>query len=568
MAQWDGLLTYLLSQKFRNGTMTIQEITQTISTLRAVCAQYELVKHPQTLDAVSSFLEAPIPIVSVVGARTAGKCAIVNSLAGADILPSKIFKPHVLYRVYNGHGQSKVRLVSGEEAPLHSLEDVGRFSKRDFDATVLVEANTGLFQNIKTEVRTGFDVEDNCPLLACVLSDVVLYCVKATALFSLEDVAFIDGLLKMGHRNVLICVTHINNVSQKGIPEIVKFVASKHLNYPVAYFSDEPVADIHQAIRDDFGTNHIQQTVMRYLSEGVNYSLRTSVAKNMLGDVIEDMVRNLSEKKVKQEQLKDRKYSTYLAKMSKYESMRLGWTDIRFEYEKRETKCVETILAELSKAKGKVASRLQASVASVASPKDWWENVFPLTLNNEIDSLTSGIDNMLQSTIIRDFNWLNHELQVRYHQTAQSDNISVGETTLDFTLDPNSLTLSNLRMARYISMAGGASLATALFITVGPVGALASATCSILGDRIINKTISEQRVSLKNVVANVIDDVFTRMESMIPARVNGLYEEMAKGIAEKEQAWSSSNPVEEFTCEEIQTIDKLNKVINDIENLK
>ena len=58
------------------------------------------------------------------------------------------------------------------------------------------------------------------------------------------------------------------------------------------------------------------------------------------------------------------------------------------------------------------------------------------------------------------------------------------------------------------------------------------------------------------------------MESMIPARVNGLYEEMAKGIAEKEHAWSTSNPVEEFTCVEIQAIDMLNKVINDIENLK
>lgn len=547
--------------------MTIQEIIQTISTLRAVCAQYELTKHSQTLDAITSFMETQIPIVSVVGARTSGKCAVVNSLTDADILPSKIFKPHVLYRISQGQGQPKVRLASGDEAPLRSIEDVARFSKREYDSTVLAEANTGILMHTKAELRTGFDVEDNCPLLGCVLSDAVLYCVKASALFSIEDMAFIDGLHKMGHRSVLICVTHLNSVSQKEIPDIVKFIASKHLNYPVVYFADEPISEVHELIKSDYGTEKIRQSVLRFLSDGVNFNQRTTIAKSMLNDAIDDIVLELAEKKGKLEQQKDRKYSTYLAKMGQRESMQLGWTDIRFEYEKRETKCIETILAELSKAKNKVASRIQAAVASVPSPKDWWENVFPLTLNNEIDSLTSGIDNQLQSAVIRDFNWLNHELQVRFRQTAAS-NVTVGETNLDFSLNSNSLSLSNLRTARYISMAGGASLATALFFIVGPVGAVASASCSILGDRYIHKAIGEQRESLKTAVANVIDDVFTRMSAMIPNRVNGLYEEMAREIAEKEQAWSKNNASEEFTCEEIQSIAKLSQVIEQIKNLK
>lgn len=547
--------------------MTIQEITQNISTLRAVCAQYELTKHSQTLDAITSFMETQVPVISVAGARTSGKCAVVNSLIDADALPSKIFKPHVLYRVSKGQGQPQVRLATGEEAILRSIEDVARFSKRDYDLTVWVESNTGILLNTKAELRTGFDVEDNCPLLGCVLSDVVLYCVKASALFSIEDMAFLEGLRKMGHRNVLICVTHFNNISQKEIPDIVKFVASKHLNYPVAYFSDEPISDVHELVKTAFGAEIIRQTILNFLSDGVDYTQRMSIAKSMLNDTIDDVVIDLTEKKGKLEQLKDRKYSTYLAKIGQRESMQLGWTDIRFEYEKRETKCIETILAELNKAKGKVLSRLQASVASVPSPKDWWENVFPLTLNNEIDSLTSGIDNQLQSAVVRDFNWLNHELQVRFRQTATSS-ITIGETSLDFSLDPNSLSLSNLRTARYISMAGGASLATVLFFIVGPVGAIASASCSILGDRYIHKAIREQRESLKTVVSNVVDDVFTQMSAMIPNRVNGLYEEMAREIAEKEQAWSKNNSTEEFTCEEIQEIAKLSQVIKHIKDLK
>lgn len=547
--------------------MTIQEITQNISTLRAVCAQYELTKHSQTLDAITSFMDTQAPIISVAGARTSGKCAVVNCLTDADILPSKIFKPHVLYRVSQGSGQPKVRLATGEEAPLRSIEDVARFSKRDYDLTVLVETNTGILLNAKAELRAGFDIEDNCPLLGCVLSDVVLYCVKVSALFSIEDMAFIEDLHKMGHRKVLICVTHLNNISSKEISDIVKFVASKHLDYPVVYFADEPIGNVHELIKEDFGSENIRQTVLHFLSNGVDYNLRTTIAKSMLNDVVNDIVLELTEKKGKFEQQKGRKYSTYLAKIGQRESMQLGWTDIRFEYEKRETKCIETILAELNKAKSKVTSRIQAAVASVPSPKDWWENVFPLTLNNEIDSLTSVIDNQLQSAVIRDFNWLNHEFQVRFRQAVTS-NVTVGETSLDFSLDSNSLSLSNLRTARYISMAGGASLTTALFFIVGPVGAVASASCSILGDRYIHKVIGEQRESLKTVVTNVIDDVFTRMSAMIPNRVNGLYEVMAKEIAEKEQAWSKDNASEEFTCEEIQTISRLSQVIEQIKNLK
>lgn len=547
--------------------MNIQEISQNISELRDICTQHELTKHLQILDAVNLFMETQIPIVSVAGARTSGKCAIVNSLMDRDILPSRIFKPHVLYRISNGQEQLKVRSSTGGEKVLRSIEDVAQFSKIDYDSTVMVETNSGLLLNTKAELRTGFDIEEKCPLLGCVLSDVVLYCVKASALFSIEDMTFIDGLYKMGHRRVLICVTHLNNVSIKEIPGIVKFVASKHLNYPVAYFSDELTNDVPDIIKANFGTGNIQQVVLRFLAGGMDNHQRETVAKSMLSDVIDDVVLDLTEKKCKLEQQKDRKYSAYLAKMGQRESMQLGWADIRIGYEKRETKCVETILTELNKAKSKVVSRIYAAVASVPSPKNWWEKVFPLVLTNEIDSMTSGIDKHLQSSVVRDFNWLNHELHVRFCQTLTSS-VTVGETSLDFSLDPNGLSLSNLRTARYVSMVGGASLATALFFIVGPVGAVASASCSILGDRYIHKTIGEQRDLLKTAVANVIDDVFTKMSAMIPDRVNGLYEEIAREIAEKEQAWSKNNAEEKFSCGEIPAINKLVQTIEQTKNLK
>lgn len=548
--------------------MSIQETNQNISTLRTLCVQHELPKYTSVLDSIVSYMEAQNSIISIAGARTSGKSAIVNGLAGSEILPSQIFKPHIFYKITSGKGTPRLRLTTGEEGSLRSFDDISRYSKHDYDSIVLAECQTGLFENCKIEIRSGFETGENCPLVNCHLSDIIIYCVKATALFSIDDVSFLEDLVNKHYQNVIICITHINNVSQKSVPEIVKFISSKHIEYPIVYFSDEPIDEIHELIKNQYGAEYLRQVLAQYLEERTGLEVRMGVVQSALNEVIDNIAQDLSDKKNKLEEVKERKYSTYLSKLSQLEAMRLGWTDILTEYNKRETKCVELILAELNKAKSKIELRLLPSIATISSPKEWWENIFPSTIKNEIDNLSSGIDNLIQPNLIRDFNWLNHELQSRFHQTPITDNQPIGDTHLDFTIDTNNLSISNLRTARYLSRLGGAAMATTLFFVVGPVGGLASAACSILGDRYIHNTIQEQKESLKVAVTNVIDDVFTKMASMIPFRVNGLYEELAKEIATKEAAWTKSNEKQEFTCDEIDAINKLTLSIHDVNCMK
>lgn len=548
--------------------MSIQEINQNISTLRTLCVQHELSKYVSVLDSIVSYMEAQNSIISIVGARTSGKSAIVNGLAGAEILPSQIFKPHIFYKITRGKSAPRLRLTTGEEGTLRSFDDISRYSKHDYDSIVLAECQTGLFENCKIEIRSGFETGENCPLINSHLSDIIIYSIKATALFSIDDMSFLEDLVSKHYRNAIICVTHINNVSQKSIPEIVKFISSKHIEYPIVYFSDEPIGEIHELIKNRYGAEYLRQILTQYLDERTGLDVRMNVVQSALNEVIDNIAQDLSDKKIKLEEVKERKYSTYLSKLSQLEAMRLGWTDILTEYNKRETKCVELILAELNKAKSKIELRLLPSIATISSPKDWWENIFPSTIKNEIDNLSSGIDNLIQPNLIRDFNWLNHELQSRFHQTPITDNQPIGDTHLDFLINPNSLSISNLRTARYLSRLGGAAMATTLFFVVGPVGGLASAACSILGDRYIHNTIQEQKESLKVAVTNVIDEVFTKMASMIPSRVNDLYEELAKEIATKEEAWTKSNEKQDFTCEEIDAINKLTQSIHDVNCMK
>lgn len=548
--------------------MKIQEINKKIQTIRTITEQHNLQFHQWKLDVIGSYLETQHPIVSVVGAKSVGKCALVNSLLDNNLLPSRIFKPRCLYSVSHGEEKPKIRLSTGETMTVNSLSTLDIYIKRDYDVTVYVEATTGFLQNQRVEFKTGFDTDNSCPIMDYLLSDVVVVCVNATALFSLDDIVLIEDLKATGHRKMLLCITHINNVNPQELPDIVRFVESKHLDLPVAYFADEPVANVHDDIQTCFGVDYMHQILARHLADGIDYAQRTTIANAILHEVLDACLNELTEERNRLTQEKERKYTEYLAKISKKESMRLGWTDIRTGYEKLETKCIDTILADLDKAKEKIYDRMQASILSTQNPKEWWEKMLPLSLKNEIEGLSSAIDTKLQSQVIKDFNWLNHEIQMRFRQSVITTNTSVGETQLDYTLDINSQSFNNLRTARYITMAGGATLATAMFFVVGPVGALASASCGIIGDRYIHKVIEGQRESLKNAVANVIDDVIAKMASMIPIRVSTLYEEIARGIAEKEQAWSDAFALGEFICEESPAIEKLDETIHSVQNLK
>lgn len=107
--------------------LKIQEINKKIQTIRMITEQHNLQFHQWKLDVIGSYLETQHPIVSVVGAKSAGKCALVNSLLDNDLLPSRIFKPRCLYSVSHGEEKPKIRLSTGETMAINSLSiDVRR----------------------------------------------------------------------------------------------------------------------------------------------------------------------------------------------------------------------------------------------------------------------------------------------------------------------------------------------------------------------------------------------------------------------------------------------------------
>lgn len=547
--------------------MNIQELFQKMQRLREITEQNNIPFFHNRLDAVNQFVETQHPVVSVIGSVASGKCSLVNALVGKELLPTSIFKPRALYKIKTGIESPKLCSQNGQSILLTSLSDIGKYSKKDYDLTACFESNVGIFQ-YNIELRTGYDIDKASPVLDYLLSDVVLLCVKATALFSIDEKQLLDDFKKNGHRRVIICITHLNNVKTSELGNVIEYVKARHLDYPVVYFSEEPIESIPTEIHNLYGSEAINKELENILKCGMDYTQRITIANAILGKTIDACVEELNGQKLKLLEAKDKKHAEFLSKVSKREFMRLGWMDIRTEYEKMQSKCIDTILSDLNKGKTKIYDRLQASIISCSNPRDWWEKVLPLSMKTEIENLTTAIDNKIQAQLTRDFNWLNREIQVRFHQASIANNGSVGETNFDYSLNLSEKSFQNLQNARYFSMAGGAALSTVLLCCGFPFFAIISVACAIFGDKFIHKSIKNQQESLKIAVGNVVDDVITKISAMIPSRVNGLYEEIARGIAEKEQAWDESLGLNEFQCEEITLIENLDHVINKLNGLK
>ena len=544
--------------------MRYQNLKDKINHIRLIVEQNDLNVNAVMLDELDLFLEHKMPVVSIIGAKSSGKCSIVNSMLGSEVLPVGIFKSRVLYNLKPEASGCRIQTRSGAEVPCKDMSVIEKYSKSDYDLNVCV----GCEDNLAYEIRTGFDIDNRCPELGYMLSDIVVLCLKASALLSLDDVHVLGELIESGHKNIILCVTHLNNVNSKDLPEIIRYVTAKSSGLPVCYYSDEELQEIPGQILNQYGADSLKNAIDETFARGDMLDLRMETAENLLENTACGIITELEEKKLHLVAERELKYAEHCSKISKKQLIRLGWSEIRVAYEKLERECVENILQLLNKSKSKIIDKLSTAIISTSNPKEWWEKMLPIVLKNEIEALSNAVDANIQSRIIRDLTWLNREMQNRFRQSVAEGDKPSADSFQDFEFDPSSHSFKNLRTARYISMAGSSALTTMMFFLVGPVGAIVSATCGIISDRCINKLSEDQRDTLKGLVAGVVDDAIGRIADMVPSRVKGLYSEFANAIVEKERIWMDTYGQDVFECAEDKDIEKIDDITNKIKTIR
>lgn len=403
--------------------------------------------------------------------------------------------------------------------------------------------------------------------------DAVVFCVSSLNALSVDNLQIMERLHSFGAKEIFICFSQIEQIKQTEIERLFKYISSKlTTSLPGASFcfiSTEEGYEPNELVADYYGYDKISNWLNAIIEEGVRNEKREEITNYLAQDLIESAIQSMRQKLMPLEESRAQKYENFRTREQNVRFQQLAWEDLRIECEKRENECVQVINDELSSSSQKVYDKLHLELISTQNPKEWWKNNLPLRLKIEIDSISTYIDNKLQNRLRTDQAWLNKELLAKFKSGAiDSPNASLGNPNVNVDIVPDADEMKDLRKYRYASMAGASALATAMYFIVGPVGAIVSAGCGILGDRMLTKEIAKQKSSLEPSLRALVDETFLKIKTLIPSKVHKVYESFIDALDIKEDGWVKAHKIDFFTCTEDSEISNLNVIIEQLNNLK
>ncbi|MCD7972700.1 MAG: hypothetical protein LUG18_08540 [Candidatus Azobacteroides sp.] len=516
----------------------------------------ELIKLQET----DKFLDFPKNVLSLVGEIGKGKSTIANNLLDEDIFPVYMFEP-LCISVDNGEPNNLIKMKEGSVRSLPQNINFDLLSGQSYSEITLFRNNDFLRVN-NLRLIDGYDINSN-HTIPCVLSDMVIFVMSANALLSINEKNMIDSISEQKIKNLLLCITHIDQVKPEETEKIVKLIALHYPDLPVVYTSNDKSYHPESPIREKYGIGKIAKFITDFCEKDVNPEQRFALVNYQLNKIILSAIEKLEQRKLEFENAKAEKFSNYKIRVENVKFQQLAWEDTRIEYEKRENECMEFIQSELNLAKNRIAERLCQKLDISSNPKEWWGKNLPYEIRSEISNLTIGIDSKLQSKIIADYNWLIKEVQTKFKQSLEGS-IPKQETEIEYQIQPDADSLKNLRTIKYVSMASAGALATTMYFVVGPVGMLISAACGILSDKYLNKVIDNQKKELKNALIGLVDEIIGKISSLIPVRVHEIYDEFVEKTEVEEVEWIKLRKIETFDCEETEKIKKVDEAIQEI----
>lgn len=403
--------------------------------------------------------------------------------------------------------------------------------------------------------------------------DAVIFCVSSLNALSVDNLQIMGQLHSFGAKEIFICLSQIEQIKQTEIERLFKYISSKLTSVlpgaSYCFISTEEGYEPNELIADYYGYDKISSWLNAIIEEGIRKDKREEISNYLAQDLIESAIQSLRQKLLPLEESRAQKYENFKTREQNVRFQQLAWEDLRIKCEKRENDCVQVINDELSSSSQKVYDKLHLELISTQNPKEWWKNNLSLRLKIEIDSVSTYIDNKLQNRLRTDQAWLNKELLAKFKSSAvDSPDASLDDPNINVDIVPDADEMKDLRKYRYASMAGASALATVMYFIVGPVGAIVSAGCGILGDRMLTKEIAQQKSSLEISLRTLVDETFLKIKSLIPSKVHEVYESFIDALDVKEDGWIKAHKIDSFTCTEDSEISNLMDIIEQLNDLK
>lgn len=552
-----------------NNTLNDKTITSKIDGLIQKLSEIKL-DNAFELKWLKNFLDSKNKNIVLFGDNNNGQFALLNKLFNDNIIPDEVITL----------GSSLIfTLQTGVEKPIVIKSDgsIVEFENNEFKIEQIINHNDILEVILPYKYKKGdinistyssADFENNIyNLYKTLCSDRVVFTINASQAFSMGQKELLKSFIENGS-DVLISVTGLELIQEKEKEKVVRYISKVKEEYfpslKILFFD---------TTNEVLFTENIENLKSFISDFDVNDSIsknRTFIINKRLNSIIDDCIETLDNKRKTILKVLENKKNEEEVNREKLFVAQQYWEDLRIEFEKKANKCIEFVYEELYKIKQIVSEQLQYELVKSNNPKEWWADDLAFRIKKEFVNNSKGLEKTLQARIISDYRWLIEKAKIIYAKT-----LTASFRNEDFVFDdnkaliiPNAEDLKDLKLIRYITMAGTGTASVAMLFVVGPIGAIVSAFGGIISDRYITKEIKSQQDKLKMALDQIIDDIIEKSRSGISDKIYEGYDKIIKATVASEEQWKNEVTPKITEHPEEKEIISIQNQIDSLESMK
>lgn len=503
--------------------------------------------------------------VAVVGEFSRGKSTFINHLLNCDCLPvgnlpTTALMTRIRYAQQNKitHVDDKgVILFQGDLVP-ESWDNLvaGNDGSSDPNGFVAVGIGNDWLKQCNLEIIDSPGAGDLDEKRARQIGDVLLRCdgvviaISALQPLSESECLFIQQrVIARQTPFMMLALTKMDEVKKEERNRVIEFVKNKLINWglsiPIVIPTEVELTD--DKYSDCVGVDKVRQLISSWAYDPKLRQLKDNWFKARASEVIDIAIQSLNEQQVLLDADDEKKHQAFAQKKNVLDQMDLAWGNICLELQRRQTNCYCQFVDKVDEYARDITERLQYESSHAAHPQQWWENDYPYRLKVELANMAVGLENAVTRIVTADANWFNATLE-RQFQTA----IAIGQVNV---ADRNEIkTFTSSRNIKFEDVTRKQNISRIGTVAVSIAGAIALSACglgvlsliatmgvgtgaSILSGNFFKKKLEEQRLELRNTIANDVPLIVAEATAESENRVRALYDDMLAEAKQKRNLW-------------------------------
>lgn len=541
--------------------------------------------------------------IAVVGEFNRGKSTLINRWLGRDILPVGIL-PTTALLTRISYGKKSRILAIGDDGKLVKEMALGNeawdgltaanFGENEPKGHVLVEMDDQWLRQYHVDIIDtpgAGDLEEKRAAIIerCLVgADAAVITLDAKKMLSLTEQEFIKQ--KIMAKNIpflAIALTHMDDIQTIDRPQVVSFLLKKlgqmGVSVPV-FIADDNIQMPEGQFQELVGFNRLRTIVLSWLTNKERRSLTEKWLVTNVNNVLATAAGILSQQKTITDAEGTKREELIAERNMALSKMHEEWKRLKEELERRCLECVRLFHAKAKECGEMITETLQHEADRMPSLKEWLEKEYAYRVKRELSGASITLDNYVMQILTRDIRWINSELSQQFRTVINVIPNSLNSRE-DFwpNVDDKAVRLENLKDQRTVAtvVCSGLSLAVALLLGATGAGPVIIATmgvgtgANLISRKILEKKGEEQRLTVKNLIAEQMPVVINDATSDSEIKIRILYSEVIKEALATERRWMQAqrdlvqrNTMPGYTEEKNKMMAKIEVVEKLIETFK